>query len=135
LLRATSIAVYTLSTFAMAFDRRSAPWSHGHSPAAPLRRRFLIYLLLSPGSVRPHQPRWSLKLLDSLRGSSVKIGTIQRRLAWPLRKDDTHKSRSVSNFFLPPPLYLRRAKALPTLRARTRHLTLNKKQRPSLFSC
>ena len=37
--------------------------------------------------------------MDSLRGSSVKIGTIQRRLAWPLRKDDTHKSRSVSNFF------------------------------------
>ena len=35
---------------------------------------------------------------DSLRGSSVKIGTIQRRLAWPLRKDDTHKSRSVYNF-------------------------------------
>merc|ERR1711895_347583 len=28
----------------------------------------------------------------SLR-SSAKIGTIQRRLAWPLRKDDTHKSR------------------------------------------
>ena len=25
--------------------------------------------------------------------SSEKIGTIQRRLAWPLRKDDTHKSR------------------------------------------
>ena len=43
--------------------------------------------------------------LDSLRGSSVKIGTIQRRLAWPLRKDDTHKSRSVNNFFrtFPPP--------------------------------
>ena len=39
-------------------------------------------------------------LMDSLRGSSVKIGTIQRRLAWPLRKDDTHKSRSVNNFFL-----------------------------------
>ena len=37
--------------------------------------------------------------LDSLRGSSVKIGTIQRRLAWPLRKDDTLKSRSVTNFF------------------------------------
>ena len=35
---------------------------------------------------------------DSLRGSSVKIGTIQRRLAWPLRKDDTHKSRSVNIF-------------------------------------
>ena len=36
--------------------------------------------------------------MDSLRGSSVKIGTIQRRLAWPLRKDDTHKSRSVNNY-------------------------------------
>ena len=34
-------------------------------------------------------------VMDSLRGSSVKIGTIQRRLAWPLRKDDTHKSKSV----------------------------------------
>ena len=40
----------------------------------------------------------SLPISDSLRGSSVKIGTIQRRLAWPLRKDDTHKSRSVNNF-------------------------------------
>ena len=34
--------------------------------------------------------------LDSLRGSSVKNGAIQRILAWPLRKDNTHKSRSVS---------------------------------------
>ena len=33
---------------------------------------------------------------DSLRGSSVRIGTTQRRLAWPLRKDDTHKSRSAN---------------------------------------
>ena len=40
--------------------------------------------------------------LDSFRGSSVKIGTIQRRLAWPLRKDDTHKSRSVTQFFVSP---------------------------------
>jgi hypothetical protein len=38
--------------------------------------------------------------LDSLWGSSVKIGTIQRRLAWPLRKDDTHKSRSVLFFYI-----------------------------------
>ena len=42
--------------------------------------------------VRPRQ-------VDSLRGSSVKIGTIQRRLAWPPRKDDTHThtSRNVNN--------------------------------------
>ena len=33
-------------------------------------------------------------------GSSVKIGTIQRRLAWPLRKDDTHKSRMYHFFCL-----------------------------------
>ena len=36
--------------------------------------------------------------MDSLRGTSDKIGTIQRRLAWPLRRDDTHKSGSVSSF-------------------------------------
>ena len=44
-----------------------------------------------------HQRAMKTKLaneLDSLRGSSVKIGTIQRRLAWPLRKDDTHTNRS-----------------------------------------
>ena len=45
--------------------------------------------------------------VDSLRGSSVKIGTIQRRLAWPLRKDDTHKSRRVHNFFSHPPIHAR----------------------------
>ena len=42
--------------------------------------------------------------MDSFRGSSVKIGTIQRRLAWPLRKDDTHKSRRVDDFLLLPHL-------------------------------
>ena len=29
------------------------------------------------------------------RAYGSKLGTIQRRLAWPLRKDDTHTSRSV----------------------------------------
>ena len=37
---------------------------------------------------------------DSLRGSSVKIGTKQRRLAWPLRKDDTHRIVSRSRDFV-----------------------------------
>ena len=40
----------------------------------------------------------SQTLTDSLRGSSDKIGTTQRRLAWPLRKDDTPKSGRVLNF-------------------------------------
>ena len=38
--------------------------------------------------------------MDSLRGSIRKFGTIQRRLAWALRKDDTHESRSVNNSLL-----------------------------------
>ena len=42
-------------------------------------------------------------LSEPLTRSSAKIGTIQRRLAWPLRKDDTHKSRSVNNFFFAQP--------------------------------
>jgi hypothetical protein len=54
---------------------------------------------LIPGTFFSKNMAWeAISLLDSLRGSSVKIGTIQRRLAWPLRKDDTHKSRSVSIF-------------------------------------
>jgi len=35
--------------------------------------------------------------MGSLRGSSVRTGTIRRRVAWPLRKDDTCKSRNVNN--------------------------------------
>ena len=35
--------------------------------------------------------------MDSLRGSSVNVGTIQRRSAWLLRNDDTHTSRSANN--------------------------------------
>jgi hypothetical protein len=31
--------------------------------------------------------------------ASVKIGTIQRRLAWPLRKDDTLMTRWYPRFF------------------------------------
>ena len=32
-------------------------------------------------------------------GASVKIGTIQRRLAWPLRKDDTQNREVLQLFF------------------------------------
>ena len=39
--------------------------------------------------------RHPILIPDSLRGSSAKIGTVQRILAWPLRKDDARKSRSV----------------------------------------
>ncbi len=58
--------------------------------------------------------RWTL-LVKRLCPSSVKavsydkIGTIQRRLAWPLRKDDTHKSRTYHflQLFLQPKQRLR----------------------------
>ena len=65
-----------------------------------VRRRRSAAACVRPASIQSasldlaRRPR-SAKL-DSLRGSSVKIGTMQRRLAWPLRKDDTHKSRSVN---------------------------------------
>ena len=58
------------------------------------------------GNAKALRTRSSL-LLDSLRGSSVNIGTIQRRLAWPLRQDDAHKLRRSS-------LLLRRAPAPPS---------------------
>ena len=62
---------------------------------SPLEPRSLY--LVSAAAGRTSLPDGILALTDSLRGSSVKIGTIQRRLAWPLRKDDTHKSGSVLN--------------------------------------
>ena len=37
--------------------------------------------------------------LTLLFGASDKFGTIQRRLAWPSRRDDTHKSRNGSKLF------------------------------------
>ena len=60
-------------------------------------------LFLNPllRSLRYSQPFKDINILGFPSGfPSVKIGTIQRRLAWPLRKDDTHKSRSVTNFFI-----------------------------------
>ena len=34
---------------------------------------------------------------DPLRGSSVKLGTMYRILAWPLRRDDAHTSRRAND--------------------------------------
>ena len=39
----------------------------------------------------------TFKIQDTWNPLLAKIGTIQRRLAWPLRKDDKHKSRSGSH--------------------------------------
>ena len=69
------------------------------SPKLHTVPQYLFLLLPMHGAVMQYGPDAEEPFLDSLRGSSVKIGTIQRRLAWPLRKDDTHKSRSVNNFF------------------------------------
>ena len=70
----------------------------------PTQRHTLTHRATLMGRADEHVLFRADQLLDSLRRSSAKIGTIQRRLAWPLRKDDTHKSRSVSIFC---PLFLR----------------------------
>ena len=62
--------------------------------AGPPGCRILKWSLLCPNKSRHKSDQ--LQEMDSLRVSSVKIGTIQRRLTWPLRKDDTHKSRSAN---------------------------------------
>ena len=54
----------------------------------------LIMLLLDEKAA---ETRFSGRWIP-LRGASGKIGRVQRRLAWPPRKDDTHKSRVVNNF-------------------------------------
>ena len=84
---------------------REVPGSIPGAALSPWLRKIAWTLPVGDVHVQPGQLSLSTGsrlarnvLLDSLRGSSVKIGTIQRRLAWPLRKDDTHKSRSVTNF-------------------------------------
>ena len=47
---------------------------------------------------RFYQSRCSVTLACFLENAYIKIGTIQRRLAWPLRKDDT-KIREKFQFF------------------------------------
>ena len=60
---------------------------------------FLLGKFLGKPNLFSNQPvcRMSVKCCDgnSLRGSSDKIGMIQRRFAWPLRMDDTHTNREV----------------------------------------
>ena len=67
-----------------------------------------------------HYPNRVLFDGTSLR-SSAKIGTIQRRLAWPLRKDDTHKSRMYhfcfSSFFPSPGFFFFTAENMSCLSA------------------
>ncbi|KAI9385717.1 hypothetical protein POPTR_011G103301v4 [Populus trichocarpa] len=61
-----------------------------------------LQLHLSSASLSSSQPLYTRRREEKLvpSGTSDKIGTIQRRLAWPLRKDDTHKSRNGPNFFV-----------------------------------
>ena len=64
----------------------------------PIRSLFVWYAPIRTQSPdEKHGWQQSNHMMDSLRGSSVKLGTIQRKLAWPLRKDDAHKSRSVND--------------------------------------
>ena len=70
--------------------------------------------------------------LDSLRGSSVRIGTMQRRLAWPLRKDDAHKSRSEEKNGSPHVLILVGAPRKPRRPLVMYHMIRSKQRDPNL---
>ena len=69
-----------------------------HPPKMAKQQFWGIWSGISDLRKKTQHLRKKPSILDSLRGSSDKIGTIQRRLAWPLRKDDTHKSKSVPSF-------------------------------------
>ena len=76
------------------FDSRTAP------DILLLGRRFFFSSRTALVDHKPHLPLSYPTKIRNVRNrseprkrSSAKIGTIQRRLAWPLRKDDTHKSR------------------------------------------
>ena len=56
------------------------------------------YLVRHPGL--PGTPKYMHAYIHT-DDHLLRIGMIQRRLAWPLRKDDTHKSRSVNNTSCP----------------------------------
>ena len=88
----------TMSAGAKLCSGRSTLLNQRAPSSSPRRGVVVAHGILGPPIVG-NLPKRNLVMLDPLRGSSVKIGTIQRRLAWPLRKDDTHKSRSVNNFF------------------------------------
>ena len=66
--------------------------------------------LFSPTSASRGESDWFIRQSAAASivpsGTSDKIGTIQRRLAWPLRKDDTHKSRNGPIFLDFPRKYL-----------------------------
>ena len=63
---------------------------------AMLWRDTLCYAMTYSDTVHRYDMYNNITFLNPLRGSSVNIGAIQRRLAWPLRKDDAHKSRSAN---------------------------------------
>ena len=70
---------------------------------------FVLPLFWSRNSIGYHHlaveiPGRSFQV-EPRKRSSAKIGTIQRRLAWPLRKDDTHKSRMYHFLFFCSSLY------------------------------
>ena len=65
-------------------EERSAPGGRGGRGDPTITHPSILH----PASWGNQQPQ-----SRNSSESSVKIGTIQRRLAWPLRKDDTQKSR------------------------------------------
>ena len=85
-------------TSVVRFGSRRGDWPQPCRGRTKPRSMPMLQRLLASKREDPYTKTYFFCISDSFRGSSDKIGTIQRRLAWPLRKDDTHKSRSVNNF-------------------------------------
>ena len=100
-------------TTGISWDLRQVGWSwalEGNFTASINARQILLtknigyVCVLKPICIGRSDRRENMNGEDHLivvsSETSDKIGTIQRRLAWPLRKDDTHKSRNGPNFFV-----------------------------------
>ena len=75
----------------------SFPLGTQTSRALPGNCMLVMYYVMSWYVIPLNHTAYRDRTRGSLRGSSVKLGTMQRKLAWPLRKDDTHTSRSVND--------------------------------------
>jgi hypothetical protein len=80
---------------------------------------FLVFVRFTILFVRPSLSIYKARRHDELSshfgGTYNKIGTIQRRLAWPLRKDDTQNREAFHIFFT----FSRRWKIIDKLTHRT----------------
>lgn len=84
-------------------DATISPWRSWGQIQAGVRRFTYVTNIQKPASLNAgaanSSGRYPMPKIFVSSETSDKIGTIQRRLAWPLRKNDTHKSKNSPIFF------------------------------------